>query len=268
MILRAGSIGLLLAAAGAVAGCSDGPGGGAARAATPAMSALPAPPAPYVAVARGKVDVDGGLLELGSVEAGQVVSVAVEEGAHVAQGDVIVQLSADDARADVDLADAELRRAETVAGQQRAPLAQADLEVARQRAAVARLRLARRTVRAPQPGTVLSLNVQPGSVVGARSTRPLAVLLPDRPLIVRAEVNESFVGRLRPGMRAEVTVPSDPRAAPIPGRLARIGQAFAASRLDDDAALRANVRVVESVVVFTGPLALRIGQHVQVTFHD
>jgi len=263
--MRVGSIAALLAVAAGLGACSDGPAGGAARAAAPAIAA---PSAPYVAVARGKVDVAGGLLDLDSVEDGQVVSVAVEEGAHVALGDVLFQLAADDARVDVDLADAERRRAALVAAQQPGPLAEADLELARQRVAAAELRLARRTVRAPQAGTVLSVHVQPGSVIGRGNARPPAVLLPDRPLIVRAEVNESFVGRLRPGMRAEVTVPSDPRAAPIPGRLVRIGQAFAASRLDDDAALRANVRVVESVVVFTGPVALRIGQHVQVTFHD
>lgn len=252
----------LLIAVLVIAGCSDGPAGTDARAATAAT------PATYVAVARGKVDVEGGLLELGSTEEGQVDSVAVEEGARVAPGDVIFHLTADDAQLELELADAELHRAEAALRVHGVSLAQADMEIARRRVAVARLRLERRTVRAPQAGTVVALHVQPGSLVRTHAGRPLAVLLPDRPLIVRAEVNESFIGRLKPGMRAEVTVPADPRAAPIPGRLVRIGQTFAASRLDDDAGLRANVRVVESVVVFTGPLALRIGQNVQVAFYD
>ena len=250
-------------AALALGGCSDGIAGNEARAA-PAVTVA----APYVAVARGKVDVEGGLLELGAADDGQVDAVLVEEGAHVAQGDALFHLAAEDAQLELDLANAQLRRAEVAFDTRATPLARADVEIARQRVALARHRLDRRIVRAPQAGTVLALHVQAGTVAGARAGRPLAVLLPDRPLIVRAEVNESFVGRLRPGMRAEVTVPSDPRAAPIQGRLARIGQTFAASRLDDDAALRANVRVVESVIVFTEPLALRIGQNVQVTFHE
>jgi len=303
-LLRLGVVPLALLVATALTGCFDGMGGRNARAATPA----PAAPVAYAAVARGKVDVEGGLLELGSTEEGQVDSVAVKEGARVARGDVLFRLGTDDAQQDIDLAQAELRRAEAAlrvqgaglpaarqtaqrlaeaaragaSDQQRADdanrhvqeinesvtLAQADVAIARQRLSLARHRLERRTVRAPQAGTVLSLYVQPGSMVGARASRPLLVLLPDRPLIVRAEVNESFVGRLKPGMRAEVTVVSDARGAPIAGQLARVGQTFAPSRLDDDAALRANVRVVESVVVFTGPAALRIGQNVQVTFYD
>ncbi|QEI05967.1 HlyD family efflux transporter periplasmic adaptor subunit [Pigmentiphaga aceris] len=302
--LRLGTVPLALLAAAVLTGCFDGAGARNARAAVPTAAA----PVAYAAVARGKVDVEGGLLELGTTEEGQVESVAVKEGARVAKGDVLFHLGTQDAQLEVDLAQAELRRTEAAlrvqgagmpaarqtaqrlgeaaragaSDQQRADdatrhvqeiaesvtLAQADVAIARQRLSLARHRLERRTVRAPQAGTVLSLYVQPGSMVGTRASRPLMVLLPDRPLIVRAEVNESFVGRLKPGMRAEVAVVSDTRGAPIAGQLARVGQTFSPSRLDDDAALRANVRVVESVVVFTGPAALRIGQNVQVTFYD
>jgi multidrug resistance efflux pump len=109
--------------------------------------------------------------------------------------------------------------------------------------------------------------VQPGASVSP-ATGPVFVMLPDSPRIVRAELNESFVGVVHEGMAAEVDDDSGSGMAPLKAHVLRIGNVFGASTLEDDPQVRANTRSVECVLTLDQPPAapLRIGQRVLVKF--
>ncbi|WP_179585611.1 efflux RND transporter periplasmic adaptor subunit [Pigmentiphaga litoralis] len=264
--------------------------------------------AQVVAIARGKVDIDGGLLDIAAMADGQVTHVAVKPGDAVKRGQVLVQLSEQSAQLDLALADAELQRATAVAqsdaarvpaardlarrlasaaalgatDRQRADdaaatvqqleaavrLSRADAAIQKQKRAQAAYALAQRTIHAPQSGRVAAVSTQAGAWVRAGQAAPLLVIVPDRPLIVRAELNESYAARVKPGMRADVTLESNGRQQALPARLIRIAQTYGASQLYDDTQPRAAVRVIECVLEFDQPPALRIGQTVRVNFHE
>ncbi len=272
-----------------------------------------------VAIARGKVEVQGGLLEMAAPAAGVVESVTVAEGDNVQKGQVLLRLAAEPARQEVAVAEAELRAAEArqraqslrlpaarqfaarleeaaAAGgtdrqraddavqaareiESSAAVAAADAQVAASKLAQARALLARTALVAPVDGSVVRLAAQAGSRIDPQAARPVLVLLPRKPLVVRAELNESFAAAVRPGMRADITLDSTAGAAGAPqsGRVQRIAPVMTATRLDDDgSAPRASQRVVDCFVVFdkapatgaNGTAAWRVGQNVRVTFHE
>lgn len=296
----------MLALALAMTGCSDH-GSTSVAAAAPAPAAGPRD----VAMARGKVEVQGGLLDVLTQQDGLVESVAVREGDEVKRGQTLLKLVSDQARLDVSMAEAELRLVQARQRAQSARLpasrqlalrtgeaakagaldpqradealqARSDIEsavavleaeaaVARQKLMQAERAVQRQTLTAPIDARVLRLQVQPGARVASQATRPLMVLLPHRPLTVRAELNEAYVANVKPGMRASVRLDGDTQGASqaaYPARVVRISQAYGASRLDDDAAAR-NVRVVECFLEFDPPVpVLRLGQNVRVSFHE
>jgi len=100
---------------------------------------------------------------------------------------------------------------------------------------------------------------------------PAVVLLPQRPLQVRAEINESFAAAVREGMRATVTLDADGAAQQqLPSaRVLRISPVYGTARLQDDQQ-RGPVRVIECVLVFeqAPAAAVRVGQNVRVQFHE
>lgn len=288
-----------------MAGCSDR--GSTSITATAAPAAGPRD----VAMARGKVEVQGGLLDVLPQQDGVVESVAVREGDDVRRGQTLLKLVSDQARLDVQMAEAELKLVQARQRAQSARLpaarqlalrtgeaakagaldpqradeaaqARSDIEsavavleaeaaVARQKLLQAERAVQRQTLTAPIDARVLRLQVQTGSRVAQQATRPLLVLLPHRPLTVRAELNEAYVANVKPGMHATVRLDGDTQGespAVYAARVVRISQAYGASRLDNDAAAR-NVRVVECFLDFDMPVpVLRLGQNVRVSFHE
>lgn len=271
-----------------------------------------------IAIARGKTEVQGGLIELAAPADGLVESVTVSEGDTVKKGQPLVRLDADAARADAAVLEAEVKAAQArqqaqsvrlpaarqyaarlaeaaAAGgidRQRADDAQqaareieaaaavatADVQVAAGKLAQSRALLSRLVLTAPADATVVRLSVHAGTRVDAQSGHSLLVLLPHKPLMVRAELNESFASAVRPGMWAEVTLDSTAGAA-TPARRAtvvRLAPMVGISRLDDDGASRAGQRVVDCFLVFeqtpaagaNGSAAWRVGQNVRVNFHE
>ena len=72
-----------------------------------------APPAPaYTAVARGKIDIEGGLLSLSMPREGTLAKVAVHEGDRVKQGQLLAALDTAPATLAVDGAQAQLEQAQ------------------------------------------------------------------------------------------------------------------------------------------------------------
>jgi multidrug resistance efflux pump len=286
-----------------LAGCSDGREKPQKRSHHERASA----PA-VVAMARGKIEVQGGLLAVKAGSAGRVVHVAVEEGERVEAGQVLLALDEAPAKQQVSIANAELKRAEAQhkAAAARVPaareltqrlrqaanagaadaqrvedaqqslqqleaavnIARADLAIAQARVAQQQLLLTERSVRAPQAGLVSKLNVTQGAWVSPEDAQSLAVLLPERPLQVRAELNERFIDRVSPGMTADIVLETDGPAAPLRAHVIRIGEVFSASQLDDDSGFRTNTRVVDCLLSFDMPPTLRVGQNVRVNFHE
>ena len=100
---------LLAAAVLMLGGCS--PSQDAASVVTPA--AAQTKPQSQVAVARGKIDVEGGLLDLSSTASGVVQQLLVKEGQSVQKGQLVLRLADDAARADLAVAESELQLAQT-----------------------------------------------------------------------------------------------------------------------------------------------------------
>ncbi|MEO8779588.1 MAG: biotin/lipoyl-binding protein [Rhodanobacter sp.] len=276
---------------------------------SPAPDATPtsAPASAYAAVARGRVDIEGGLLTLSMPRDGVLVKVSAHEGDHVDKGQLLAQLDTRPAALAVDAAQAGLEQVQAqskllvvklAAAKQRARRlqaaaaagagdgqsaddaheaaaqleaeqqgAQATLDMARQKLDEARYELKQRSLLAPFDADVVKAEAQVGASVSPLSG-PLFTLLPNKPRIVRAELNESFVGMIEPGMHAEVSANSGSAGAHWSARVLRIGKVYGPATLDNDPQVRANARTVECVLAFDQPSTLRIGQRVTVRFDD
>ena len=296
---------LLAAALLALAGCS--PSQNSASVVSPAAAQVK--PQSQVAVARGKIDVEGGLLELTSAAAGVVQQLLVKEGQQLQKGQLVLRLADDAARADVSVAESEwqLAQAKLKARQERLPAlkttltrwqsaarqgaadqqnvdealqalrdAQAEADIAGAEVNVAKRKLEqlralqqRHELHVPEAATVVRLQAQAGSMLQSGSS--VAVLLPQRPLIVRAEVNEIFVSAIREGMKAQVSVDGDVAAGKqdLPSAtVLRVSPVYGTARLQDDTQ-RGPVRIVEAVLAFDQPpVNAKVGQNVRVSFHE
>jgi RND family efflux transporter MFP subunit len=268
----------------------------------PVEAPKPVAGADMVGVARGRVDVEGGLLAIGAGIDGVVDSVGAKEGDTVKRGDVLVELDPRSADLAVAAANAELGQSQAQAQVLAARLppleqqsrrmaaaardgvatgqsaddarnaaaalkaeiaaAQADIDVARAHLAAARFARDQTVVRAPVGGRIVARNVQVGERVAAQSGKELFRLLPTRPLIVRAELGESFVDSVQPGMRAEVIADADP-GHPLPAHVLRIGEVFGIAARSDDPQQSPDARVVDCVLTLDGG-SLKIGQQVLV----
>ena len=146
----------------------------------------------------------------------------------------------------------------------------ASVSMANQKLAEARYELKQRSLVAPFDADIIEVSAQPGATVSP-SSGPLFTLLPQKPRIVRAELNESFVGVIQPGMHAEVSANNDPSSNHWSAHVLRIGGVYGPATLENDPQVRANSRTVECVLAFDQPDAeqtrnLRIGQRVLVRF--
>jgi HlyD family secretion protein len=215
-------------------------GGGEAAAPAGGKRASQAPTVTVVAPGRGTVQgtitATGTLaarreMPVGSVgEGGQVVSVLVEQGQWVGQGQVLAvvdrsvqaQQAASQAaqvqvaQADANLAQANLDRALRLVQGGFISKADVDRLTATRDAAAARVRVARAqlgelqarsarlNIRAPASGLVLERNVEPGQVVGPASG-VLFRIAKGGEMELQAAVSETDLAQLAPGVTADVT---------------------------------------------------------------
>ncbi len=269
----------------------------------PASADLPAAkPSDAMAVARGRVDVEGGLLAITTPRDGVVIAVNAADGDRVKAGDLLLRLDPRAADLAVTAAQAELEQARAQSGVVEAKLpalaeqskrliaaagdgaatgqaaddarsalavakaelagAQSAVAIARQHLAAAQFEREQMDLRAPIAGSVVAREAQVGDRVGASSGKELVRLLPDRPLIIRAELGEAFVDTVRPGMRAEVIPDANPGTT-LGAHVLRIGQVFGAARRSDDPQQAPDARVVDCVLALDNG-SLRIGQQVLV----
>ena len=283
------------AALAALAACSRGTTNSAA-----APTAIPA----YAAMARGQVDVQGGLIRIAAPRDGTIAKLDGAPGSEVKAGEVLAQLDSNQAELSAGIARAQLDQARARAAALRtqvtglkpravraaeaakagaatqqsaddaqqalaeanAQLGEADaaVEAAQQHLKQARHEVSVLTIRAPVTGRIVSRNAHLADVVSTQSGGALFTLLPDAPRIVRAELNEAFVGKVAVGMRAEV-VTLDGIGKTYSATVERIGDVFGPSTLTEDPQEASDTRDVICILKLDSN-ELRVGQRVQVRF--
>lgn len=264
-----------------------------------------APPSPYAAAANGKVDVEGGMIQVAARRAGIIRDVLVNEGDDVVRGQVLARQEDEEprlaaGRASAALGEARARitalevavstakrererlqglvgsnfvaaqkldQAEDQVRQAEAELAagQASVDTARAALAQAQYELELTVVRAPVDGRIARRYANPGGGASTLNVSTLFDLEPRAPRIVRVEVTEGALPSVSVGQAVQISPEATP-ATIHPGKVARISAVFGARRLQsDDPSERKDERVVEVVVTADGA-PLLIGQRVLVRF--
>lgn len=180
-------------------------------------------------------------VEVKSKASGEVISMTVDTGDHVEQGQVLLQLLPLDAQNSLDQASADLEAAQARLGNARVQadrsrrlaaeglLAAADLEVAELAVTTAKTdlvrvtknldnateRLAETTVRSPISGTVIAKSVEVGQVVSSAVSQvsggTLLLTLADLAAVqIRSLVDEVDIGKVRSGQEVTIRVEAFP----------------------------------------------------------
>ena len=257
-----------------------------------------------VASAKGRVDIEGGVIRLAARRDGVIAKVLVEEGARVKAGQVLATLDDELAQRNLALARSEVLQAEqerkkaeveltaarrearrleplaqneTVPGQEldRARDARmlaevavqaslAGIATARARQQVAAREVEERKVVAPLDGQIIQRQARPGNGVSTLNVTPLFLFAPDGPRIVRAELEEQDLGSVAPRQRAEVILEADPTKK-WAATVLRVGRVIGQRTPSEDPSEKQDNRVVE-VVITLNTDALLIGQRVIVRF--
>ena len=258
---------------------------------------------PYAAVAGGKADVEGGIIQVASRTAGVVRDVDVLEGQSVAKGQVLARQEDDAPRLAVQTAQASLAQAKAQLGVTQVQLAAAQREKRRleslsglvsgqqidqaadaiasaqaslvsEHASImvgetqlgeARYRLEQTIVRAPVNGVIVRRYANPGTGASTLNVTPMFDLEPTGARIVRAEVSETAFPSVSLGQAVSI-VPEADQSKAYPGKVLRRAAVFGARKLQsDDPSERTDERVVEVVVSADGAPFL-VGQRVLVKF--
>lgn len=261
-----------------------------------------------IAVARGKVEVEGGLIVVSPTIGGSVIAMDAREGIRVERGQVLLKMESEQVSAAASLAKSELKlaRARLEASERRLPelrrasgrygeaaragaaspqqadeaqqrlaeaksdaaVARAELGVAETRLKQAEAAVTQLALRAPAEGVVVEVSTQVGSHL--KPGDDVLALLPHQPLIVRAELNAAYVPAVRTGMLATVESDQDPSANASPWPPARLVRINPIYRnaLQQQDTQRAPAPVVECILEFDGPISALVGQNVIVKFHE
>jgi HlyD family secretion protein len=280
-------------------------GAGAAKKAEMEKAAATKVDSPYAAIANGKVDVEGGIIQIAARRGGVVRDVLVQEGDRVVAGQILARQEDDEPRLALQTAAADLVQAESqlrliqvdirtaqrehdrlqqlvasnfVAAsrvdQARDAIATAQARLASQQAAVQTARARRdqaaydvelTVIRSPADGRIVRRYANPGAGASTLNVSNMFDLEPDAPRIARAEIVESDIPNITPGQAVEITPEGDPSKVYV-GAVLRRAAVFGARKLaSDDPSQRSDERVVE-VVVTAGDAPLLIGQRVLVKF--
>jgi HlyD family secretion protein len=256
------------------------------------------------AVARGRVDIEGGIVRLAARRDGVIASVLVEGGDRVRTGQVLATLDDDLARRNLSLAEREVEELEIMVRRTRLERAAADREVkrleplaaretvsgqdldrardardlaevavqtatatvatARARQAVAARELIERQVVAPADGQIIQRQARPGNGVSTLNVTPLFLFAPDGPRIVRAELEEQYLAAVRVGQPVQTILEAQPDRT-WAGKVVRVGRLVGERTPSNDPKERQDAPVVEVVIALDAE-ALLIGQRVIVRF--
>ncbi len=268
-------------------------------------AAVVAPPSPYTTIAAGKVDVDGGVIEVAARRGGVVEAVYVQEGDIVKKGQILARqededslLAVNSARASVAQAQSQMaltqvniataqreyeRLAKLAAGnfvaqqkldQARDQIATDKAMLGTQQAAVAtaQAQLAQAVynqdltiIRAPMDGKIIRRYANPGAGASTLNVSNMFDLEPAIPHIIRSEIVESSIPDVKIGQECEIIPEADPSKVYV-GKVMRIAATFGARKLKSDSAAEASDERVVEVVVSADNTPFLIGQRVLVKF--
>lgn len=260
---------------------------------------------PYAAIASGKADVEGGVIQVAARTAGIVREVFVQEGANVTKGQVLARLEDDQQRlaantsaANLAMTQSQVRNLEVQLGAARRELARlqslapsnfvaaqrldqardavatAEAQLGSQRAAIAmnqaqlnqaRYNLELTYIRAPANGKIVRRYANPGAGASTLNVSNMFDLEPTNQRIVRAEIAEASLPLVNIGQEVELAPEADASKV-FRGKVIRRAQIFGARKLQsDDPSEKTDERVVE-VVVSADQTPFLIGQRVLVKF--
>jgi RND family efflux transporter MFP subunit len=264
-----------------------------------------APQSPYATIANGKVDIEGGVIEVAARRPGVISEVLAHEGAIVKKGQVLARLEDRDAvlainsakaavaqaRSELNLSQAELHTARReherlqkllasnlvsqqqldqaadsiVTAEAQRGIRQAAIGTAQARLAEAEYNLELTIIRAPMDGKIIRRYANPGSGASTLNVSTMFDLEPDIAHIIRSEIVESAIPAVFIGQQAEIVPEADPSTKAM-GRVIRIAATFGARKLKSDTANEASDERVVEVVVSVENASFLIGQRVLVKF--
>lgn len=293
----------------ALSACGGPPQGGPGGGGGPAVPGAGIDPktinTPYAAISAGKVDIEGGLVDVAARAPGIVKEVLVQEGDKVVEGQILARQEDDDSRLSRNRVAAQLSQAEAQLpilevqleaaireearlkrltesdaastqayeqAQDRTRQLQAQVEAQRTSIALVRAQLAEANyqvelhiIRAPTDGVIVRRYANPGSGASTFSVTAMFQLQPAAMRIVRAEVEERSINQVQVGQKVEIVPESDQKST-YAGEVIRIAGVMGARKLrSDDPSERADERVVE-VVVNAEAAPVLVGQRVLVKF--
>jgi len=260
---------------------------------------------PYAAIANGKADVEGGIIQIAARRGGVVREVLVQEGERVTAGQILARQEDDEARLALQRAQAEVAQAESqmaniqvdlrtaqrefdrlqtlvesgyvssqrldqardqiAAAQARLQAQQSAVQTTRARMNEAAYNLELTVIRAPSSGRIVRRYANPGAGASTLNVSTMFDLEPDAPRIVRAEIVEADIPAITEGQEVEISPEGNPDQIYV-GRVLRRAAVFGARKLaSDDPSQRSDERVVEVVVAYD-QAPLLIGQRVLVKF--
>lgn len=266
---------------------------------------MPVPEFNWAAMANGKVDVDGGIIEVAARQGGIYREVFVEEGDYVEAGQVLAVQEDDEERISLRSSEAALEssRAQLAQLEVRRDIAQRELDrllplveidaastleldrakdelrqievdFRAQRASLLRseaqlesvkFRLEQRTVRAPVAGRIIEAKARPGVGASTLQVSTAFTLMPDAQKIVRADLDEGFVNNVHVGQKATIS-PDANSDESYEGEVIRKGQIFGRRSTQASQGMQSGSDHVIEVVVGAGDIPLLIGQRVKVKF--
>ena len=263
------------------------------------------PPSPFATIANGKVDIEGGVIEIAARRFGVIKDVLVHEGDVVRKGQVLARqedqdsiLAIKSARAavvqsqsqlvldevNVRTAQREYERLTKLASsnsiaiqqldQARDTVATAQAQLGIQQAAIqaAQAQLAQAeyneeltNIRAPMDGKIIRRYANPGAGASTLNVSNMFDLEPALAHIVRAEIVESAIPDVQVGQEAQI-VPEIDSSKVWTGHVIRIAATFGSRKLKSDSANEASDERVVEVVISADNTPFLIGQRVMVKF--
>ena len=139
---------------------------------------------------------------------GRIAEVLVRAGDHVKTGQRLASLENIDLKVGAMTAQSELRRTVDLAKEKL--VSTAALDEGRRAAEIAQMNYARSIIVAPFDGLVTEVNLRKGEIAQIQTApdKPAIRLIDLKPRLVKGEIDEVDLGKVRPGLEARIKVPA------------------------------------------------------------